>query len=425
MEVIAIFDVLRRHAYLIVALTVVTGLAGYAISFFTPLIPEKFESTATVLVRPHDQINIGQNNSSKEYMDFPVAQTPVVESASKTYIRIIQSPALISDIVRELGLDHRPKKNIEPGENVFLRIEASLKAFWEEAAPYFKDTMAFIRYGRVIQDDPFVKAVKDVGKGLELKSYEDTYVFEIKYSDEDPKIAADVANAAARLFIAFMENMRSSEGKDSTKRLQLELDESRQRLVDASESLQKYKQEHGTFLYKSEYDEKLRVISDLTVELAKLDAAYANESVTAGTIEGNTYGMKRDRFLKALNEAQADLVTLPTVERELQLREADVNVADTTYGTVAKELKDAELKSNAVPEARLISPGMVPQTPSKPRHDLMGGLSLFGGLMIGVGLALFLEYVNRRARGVSDIENFVGLKVIGTIPLCRGAIGHG
>jgi uncharacterized protein involved in exopolysaccharide biosynthesis len=425
MEVIAIFDVLRRHVYLIVALTIVTGLAGYAISFFTPLIPEKFESTATVLVRPHDQIKIEQNNSGKEYLDFPVGQTPVVESASKTYIQIIQSPALISDIVRQLGLDHRPKKKIEPGGNILLQIEASLKAFWDEVEPYFKDAIAFIRYGRVIEDDPFTKAVKDVGKGLELKSYEDTYVFEIKYGDEDPKVAADVANASARLFIAFMENMRSSEGKDSTKRLQRDMEESRQRLVDARESLEKYKQEHGTFLYKSEYDEKLRVISDLTVELAKLDATYANESLAAGTIESNTYAKKRDRLLKALNEAQSDLATLPTVERELQLREADVNVADTTYGTVAKELKDAELKSDALPEARLISPAMAPQTPSKPRHDLIGGLSLLGGLMVGVALAFFLEYVNRRARGVSDIENFVGLKVIGTIPLCRPAIGRG
>ena len=128
MEVIAIFDVLRRHVYLIIMLTIVTGLAGYAISFFTPLIPERFESTATLLVRPHDQIRIEQNNSDKEYLDFPVAQTPVVESASKTYIQIIQSPALISEIVRQLGLDHRPKKKIEPGGNILLRMEASLKA---------------------------------------------------------------------------------------------------------------------------------------------------------------------------------------------------------------------------------------------------------------------------------------------------------
>ena len=150
MEVIAVFDVLRRHVYLIIMLTIVTGLAGYAISFFTPLIPERFELTATLLVRPHDQIRIEQNNSDKEYLDFPVAQTPVVESASKTYIQIIQSPALISEIVRQLGLDHRPKKKIEPGGNILLRMEAALKAFWDEVAPYFKDAMAVIRYGRVI-----------------------------------------------------------------------------------------------------------------------------------------------------------------------------------------------------------------------------------------------------------------------------------
>ena len=425
MEAIAIFEILRRRVYLIVALTLVTGLAGYAISFFTPLIPEKYEATATLLVRPHDQIRIEQNNSGKEYLDFPVAQTPVVELASKTYIQIIQSPALISEVVRQLGLDHRPKKKIEPGGNILLQIEASLKAFFDEAAPYVRDTMAIIRYGRVICDDPFTKAVKDVSKGLQLKFYEDTYVFEIKYSDEDPKVAADVANATARLFIAFMENIQSSEGKASTKRLQLELEDSRQRLVDARESLEKYKQEHGTFLYKSEYDERLRVISDLTVELAKLDASYANDSLAAGTIEGNTYAKKRDRLLEALHAAQADLATLPTVERELELREADANVADATYGTVAKELKDAELASIATPEARLISPAMVPQTPSKPRHDLMAALSLLFGLMVGVGLALFLEYINRKARGVSDIEKFVGLKVIGTIPLSCAAIGHG
>ena len=34
----------------------------------------------------------------------------------------------------------------------------------------------------------------------------------------------------------------------------------------------------------------------------------------------------------------------------------------------------------------------------------------------GVALAFFLEYINRRVRGIKDIEDFVGLKVIGTIP---------
>ena len=58
-----------------------------------------------------------------------------------------------------------------------------------------------MRYGRLLKDDPFTKAVKDVSKGLMLKSYEDTYGAEIKYSGDDPQTAADVANTMARLFI--------------------------------------------------------------------------------------------------------------------------------------------------------------------------------------------------------------------------------
>lgn len=417
MEAIAILDVLRRHAWLIGALCITTALAGYGISFVSSLIPEKYDASATVLVRPHDPIKIEPNSSAKEFLGFPVAQTPVVESASKTYIQIIQSPALIGEVVRKLGLDHeQPGKEVAAG-GAFAPIVAAVKALHDEVEPYLKDTVSIVKYGRVLSDDPFTKAVNDVRKGLAMRAYEDTYVFEINYTDVNPRRAADVANTVARSFIRFMENMRASEGKDSADRLRGELEESRQRLVNARESLEKYKESHGTFLYQPEYEAKLRVISDLTVELAKLDATYANESLGADTIEGNTYAKKRARLLKDLDQSQTDLASLPSVERELELRQADVDVASATYGTVAKELKDAEIRSDAMPEARLISPAVAPELPSSPHRGVIVLVSLLAGLMVGVALAFFLEYVNRTARGISDIEKFVGVKVIGTIPI--------
>lgn len=409
MEVIAIFDVLRRYVYLIVALCIVTTLAGYGISFFSPLIPEKYDASAIVLVRPHHPINIEPNTSSKEFLDFPVAQTPVVETASKTYIQIIQSPALIGEVVRELKLDQKPPKEETAGGNVFAQIYASMKALSDDMESYLRDAVAIVRYGRLLKEDPFTKAVNDVIKGLGLKSYEDTYVFEIKYSGDDPQMAADVANTIARLFIEFMNTMRSSEAKDSADRLKIELERSRQRLVDARESLRDYKASHGVFLYQPEYEAKLRVISDLTVELAKLD-----ESLAAGTFEAGA--KRRARLLKILDEHRAGLASLPTIERELQLRQANVDVANTTYGAVAKELKDAEIKSDAMPEARLISPASATRLPSRPRRYLIVLTSVLTGLLVGVALAFFLEYINRRVRGIKDIEDFVGLKVIGTIP---------
>jgi uncharacterized protein involved in exopolysaccharide biosynthesis len=410
MEEIAIFDVLRRHVYLIGALCIATTLAGYGISFFSPLIPEKYDASAIILVRPHDQIKIEPNNASKEFLDFPVAQTPVVETASKTYIQIIQSTALLSEVVRELKLDQKPPKSETEGGTVFEQIYASIKALYDDIAPYLRDAVAIVRFGRLLKEDPFTKAVKDVSKGLVLKSYEDTYVFEIKYSDSDPQIAADVANTTARLFIGFMEEMRSSEAKDSADHLKSELEKSRQRLTDVRQMLRDYKESHQTFLYQPEYDAKLRVISDLTVELAKLD-----ESLAAGTFEAGA--KRRARLLKILDEHRADLASLPTIERELQLRQADVDVASTTYGTVAKELKDAEIKSDAMPEARLISQAFASRLPSHPRRIMIVLASLLTGLLVGVALAFFLEYINRTVRGINDIEDFVGLKVIGTIPL--------
>jgi uncharacterized protein involved in exopolysaccharide biosynthesis len=428
MEVIAVLDVVRRHGYLIGALCLVTALAGYGISFFSPLIPEKYDASATVLVRPHDPIKIESSNRSKEFLDFPVAQTPVVESASKTYIQIIQSPALIGQVVRELGLDQKPPKKVAASGTVLARIYASMKALYDQLAPYFKNAVAIVKYGRVVPEDPFSKAVETVTKGLVLKSYEDTYVFEIKYSDEDPQTAADVANTTARLFIGFMEQMRSSEAKEAAERLRSKLDESRQRLVEARESFRDYKASHGVFLYQPEYDSKLKVISDLTVELAKLDASLAKLDASSasdrsadGPSRANPHAKKRARLLEILDEKQADLAALPMIERELQLRQSDVEVANTAYATVAKELKDAEIKSDAMPEARLISPAFVPYLPSRPRRDIIVLASLLAGLLVGVGLAFFLEYINRTARGISAIEDFVGLKVIGTIPLAPKA----
>jgi uncharacterized protein involved in exopolysaccharide biosynthesis len=292
-------------------------------------------------------------------MDFPVGQTPVVESASKTYIRIIESPALVSQVVRELELDRPRPKKICAGDATFDLISACFEAFSGEVGGYIADTVAFVKYGRVLRDDNFTKAIKNVTGNLQLKSYEDTYVLEIQYRDEEADRAATVANTLARLFINFLKEMRSSEAKEVVSRLNRDVERSHQQLLEARERLREYKESQGGFQTRSEYDAKLRAT------------------------------------------------------------ETDVNVANTAYEAVAKALKEAEMKTDALVEARLISPALVPQLPSRPHRLVFSGVAAFAGFLAGVALAFFLEYVNRTARRIEDIEGFVGLKVIGTIPLAR------
>ena len=64
----------------------------------------------------------------------------------------------------------------------------------------------------------------------------------------------------------------------------------------------------------------------------------------------------------------------------------------------------------------LISPALVPQLPSRRAARYTPGAALLTGLLVSVALAFFLEYINRTGSRINDIEDFVGLKVIGTIP---------
>ncbi len=408
MEQIALLGVLRRHAGMVIVLSVVATLAAYAFSF---LLSEQYEASALVLVRPQQTIKIGANKSNKEFMDFPISKSTSVETPSKTFIEIIKSDELIGKVVRTLGLDKEGKKK-----------ESSLAKF---LPPFFitvidnikqgiTHAVQIVKYGRFITEDPFDKAVKGVEGGLSLKATDDTYLFAIKYRSEDPHQAAAVTNMAANAFIGFMNQIRQSETRQIRQDLQVQLDKSRGQLETARQRLEDYKKAHSVFLYETEYNTKLKVIADLEVEVAKADASLAGSQ---NTLSKASLTARRAMLIRLLDERKAELAPLPELERQLKQLDEDVKAAATTYDIVDKALKEADIKySYATPEVRLVSQAVPPRLPISPKRGTITGVALLGGLMVGVGLALLLEYLKRGVRSIQDIEDFVGIKVIATIP---------
>ena len=51
-------------------------------------------------------------------------------------------------------------------------------------------------------------------------------------------------------------------------------------------------------------------------------------------------------------------------------------------------------------------------------------LSIIIGLMIGVGLAFLLEYLDRTIRTEEDIQRYLGLSVLSVVPKAEQAIGE-
>jgi uncharacterized protein involved in exopolysaccharide biosynthesis len=408
MEQAAILDVLRRHAWMIIVLSIVASAAGYA---FTFLLSEQYAASTLVLVRPQQPIKMGSEKESKEFLDFPMAQSTSVETPSKTYIEIIKSPELIGEVVTQLGLD---KEEAPSSGRITKYLPAYFKGIAEDVKAFLKTVPDILKFGRVIEQTPFAKAVKGIEDNISLKSVAETYVFEIKYTTKEADQAAAIANTTASLFIKYMENFRQSEAHNMLGQLRVQLDQSRKHLESAREKLEIYKKAHSVFLYETEYNSELKIISDLEIELAKAEEALVGSQ---STLSSASLAARRQRLLRLIDERKANLVSLPGLERELRQLEQDVKDALNAYEIVDKSFREADIKySYEIPDVRLVSQAAPPRLPSAPLRGTITLASLLSGLVVALFLAFVLEYLNPRVRSIQDIEDFVGVKVLTTIP---------
>jgi uncharacterized protein involved in exopolysaccharide biosynthesis len=410
MEPVTLLDVLRRRMILIIAICLVTTVAGYAFSF---LLPTKYSAVTVLLVRPQQPIKTGTEKESKEFLNFPIGGAAAVETASKTYIELIKSPALIGEVVRQLKLDQ--EKGDEESDTLSRFLPAGLKP--ADLKKSMQDLMSIFRYGSVIEDEPFTKTIKNVSSDLTFEAVLDTYIFQVKYTNKNPVQAAEVANATAKTLITFVNDLRLAEGRHQGDNLRAELDQAREKMDAAFLRLENYKKAHSVFLYESEYAAKLKILGDLKVELAKAEAALGGSQ---NTLESSSVAARRARLVRSIAEHEAELVPLPRIERETKKLEQEVKDAIATYEIVEKQFTQVGLnQSYAMPEVRLVSEAAVPKIPSSPRRGMLTAACFVGGIVVAIGLALLLEYLNRKIRSVREIEDLLGIKVLATIPRIR------
>lgn len=114
----------------------------------------------------------------------------------------------------------------------------------------------------------------------------------------------------------------------------------------------------------------------------------------------------RDRYQAAAQLAERQLASLSEVERdspqgrELLSKQRDLEIA-------------ASLQTGG---AQIVRRASVPQSASRPRPKLAGGLGLVLGLLLGAGAALVRELLDRRIKDESVAEEFFDLPVLASIP---------
>ena len=177
-----------------------------------------------------------------------------------------------------------------------------------------------------------------------------------------------------------------------------------------------YKPKHPKMIQASTQRENIqkKMREEIDKELANIEsniaALTANENVLQQTISGYE------------NDA------LETNRKQLQytILQRNVETNQKLHDTLLTKLKEADITDTMViSNIRVAEKANKPLSPFKPNKKRNLLLSIIVGLLLGVGLAFFREYIDRTIHTEEDVQRVLGLNVLSVIPKAEKGKGAG
>ncbi|MGZ3180903.1 MAG: chain length determinant protein EpsF [Telluria sp.] len=161
-------------------------------------------------------------------------------------------------------------------------------------------------------------------------------------------------------------------------------------------------------LYQSEAAE----VGRLRAELA------AQTRITSNSVSNNaTILSAREATLRnAVAEQKARVLALNRTRDEMNVLQKDVESAQRALDATTARLSQTRLEgSSDQSDVAILNPAVAPTEPSSPRILLNTVLSVFLGGMLGLGLGMLAEMLDRRVRSEGDLLEIAQIPVLGVI----------
>jgi succinoglycan biosynthesis transport protein ExoP len=438
------FLILRANYAVALATLIILAGATLAVSMLTP---KQYVATAAVVidVKSPDQIS-GQ-----------MLQGMMAPGYMATQIDIINSDRVAKEVVKLMRLD----KNAE------------MQTQWQLATKGQGDLTDWLS-GRLL-------------KSLEVSPSRESNVISIKFTSENPKLAAATANAFAQAYINVNLDLRLAPARQYATFFEEQTKDARAKLEAAQTALSQYQQANGitssddaldfetaklnetsaqlTAVQGQTTDSQSKrltgkadtlpevmqssLINGLKTEISRLEVKLRETSVNLGrnhpqitgyeaelfalkaqldtevrriasSIETSyQVGKEREARLQGALAAQKARVLLLNKQRdELKVMRRDVESAQRTFESVSQRASQTSMESRVnQTNIAVLNPATVPTVPTKPRVTFNVAMAVFFGTLLGVGLAIGLELLNRRVRSPRDLSDALGIPLL-------GAIGH-
>ena len=158
-------------------------------------------------------------------------------------------------------------------------------------------------------------------------------------------------------------------------------------------------------------------IKRLKSELAAAKRRLRKEirTITDGINNAAELARERERALEQAMKKQKELVLkLKSEHDKIVVLQREVDSAQASYNAALKELNTTNMRSMVdQTNVSVVDHASIPGNHATPRLTLNLAVGAFGGLLLGIGLALFLEIFARRVHSEEDIVADIGIPLLG------------
>lgn len=276
----------RRRARILLA-----GVAAAVLSFAAAsLIKPSYKGEARLLIESRTP-NLGGAAAG--------GNDPVLDSLNITsQAQLLQSTDLIKRVARDLKL-------------------AQLKEFDPASQSLIPDPLVMIGLKQdPMKLDPEDRVIQEFRDKLQVYAVENSRVIAIEFSSHDPKLAADIPNRMADIYLETQSGAKLDTHSDTAKWLEPEIASLTQKVQEAEKKVADYRTSNGLFQTTDTNSFSTQQLNDISTELARVRGERANAEARAENVRAS---LKAGRDSDTL----ADVVGSQVIQR---LKEAQANL---------------------------------------------------------------------------------------------------
>jgi len=406
--------IVRRHLWGIIGLAIVGALVGVFKSMSAVPI---YQARLTMQIEPYQPRIVSTQEiiaPSSPYLFY------------ETQYDIIRSRAVAERVVRKLELQDRDNLLGKPRATPLDLIKGLIGLQTEKPSPDAKtgETMAASNSVDTAGEEEDISGlIGMVQGGLGVSGGQRSQIVSISFDSPNPKLAAEVANAAADAYIALGMESRLDVTQRASSWLTDKLEELRKRVADSEAALQAFQSRAGLVDTESLKELTSGRLQTLNAEVVRAQTRYSELAKRYGEKHPKLIAAKSEleEARRRLREEQTSVVEARSDEFQLSKLEREVATNRELYNTFLTRFKETDITddSNGISNVRIIDRAQVPGAPYKPNRQRMVMLWLLLGLAAGVALAFLREYLDNTFKHSEDAEEKLGLPVLGVVPLLK------